>query len=261
MKFRPAQACASLLLGFGALTSTLAETHTWVSPELERVGELVGGAHVVEENFRRGENTVRLFGVVFNSRDFALRVVANPGGSALSLEEAVREVGGLAGVNASYFTEDFRPLGLIWIGGRQIQAVQPGSRLLSGILTSGQRGLDLYRPSELRLDGVSDALQAGPFLIDQTREVSGLNSEKNARRTVVATDGKRQWALLTLSACTLADAAQILHESRLFGGNPVRRALNLDGGGSTGIFLHGQAQDWNYPPRSRVANYLVLVPR
>jgi uncharacterized protein YigE (DUF2233 family) len=261
MRLRPALALATLLLGIGSLPSAHSETNTWVSPELERVGELVGGAHVVEENFRRGENTVRLLAVVFSSRDFALRIVANPDGSALSLEEAVREVGGLAGTNASYFTEDFRPLGLLYIRGRQLQPVQPGSRLLSGILTSGQRGLDLYRPSELRLDGVSEALQAGPFLIDQNRIVAGLNQDKNARRTIVATDGKRQWALLTLSACTLADAAQILHESRLFGGNPIRRALNLDGGGSTGIFVQGLARDWNYPPRSRVANYLVLVPR
>ena len=247
--------------GFLGVSTAVAEKHVWVAPELERLGDLPGGAHVVEEIFRRGENTTRLFGVVFSSRTFALRVVANPGGAALGLDEAVREAGGLAGINASYFDENTRPLGLVWVGGREVQGPRSGSRLLSGVVASGSNGLDLFRVAELRLDGVLDAIQAGPFLIDQSRPVAGLNADKAARRTVVATDGRRNWAILTLSACTLADASQILHETRLFDGRPVRRALNLDGGGSTGIFVQGDAREWNFPPRSRVANYLVLIPR
>lgn len=261
MKLRWAILLLGLQLAAGWASPAAAENRTWVSPELERIGDLPGGAYLVEETFRRGEDSVRLFGVVFNSRTHALRVVSNPEGSALTLEEAVREAGGVAGTNGSYFTEDFRPLGLLWVRGRQVQAVQNGSRLLSGVLTCGEKGLDLFRVSELRLEGVSDAIQAGPFLLDQSKIVAGLNREKAARRTVVATDGRRNWALLTLSACTLADAAQILHESRLFEGRPVRRALNLDGGGSTGIFVQGETRHWDFPPRSRVANYLVLVPR
>lgn len=259
---------AMILLLCGLFAGSLqAGARGWVAPELERLGELPQGAHVVEETFHRGESTVRLFGVVFSSRHYGFSVVGNPGGSALDLAEAVREAGGIAGTNGSYFTEELRPLGLVRLDGETRQSVQKGSRLLSGVVLAGDGGLDLLRVAELAGKGLSiynrsmSGLQGGPFLIDQAALVPGLEATKPARRTVVATDGQRNWALLTLSSCTLADGAAILHETRIFEGRPVRRALNLDGGSSTGIFVQGDNREWNYPPRSRVPNYLILVPR
>src|SRR5436190_837314 len=86
-----------------------------------------------------------------------------------------------------------------------------GSPLLSGMLASTNDKLILTRASEFKLGPkTKEAIQAGPFLVDQGKAVDGLDSKRVARRTFVATDGKGSWAFVCTSPISLADLGAAL---------------------------------------------------
>jgi hypothetical protein len=114
-----------------------------------------------------------------------------------------------------------------------------------------------YTPSK----GDSDALQAGPFLVEKGAPIAGLQATKTARRTVIATDGKGHWALLTLSPVTLASAAELLASREVFPDFPVAQALNLDGGSSTAFWVGTEGRPFYAPEFGRVRNFLAILPR
>ncbi len=231
----------------------------WESIGLRKLVELPKDAHFVEEEFRSGNRSVRLRGVVFSSRNFTLRVIENPGGNMQNLATAMQSTGCIAGTNGGYFHPDFRPLGLVVSNGVELHGLER-ARLLSGLISARKGEIDLDRFAEFRKDGVRDALQAGPFLIDDGQPVAGLESSRIARRTIVATDGKRNWALLIASSCSLADAAEILSVSKIFGAHSIRRALNLDGGSSTGLWVNLPGDPFLISPLVPVSNYLGVAP-
>ena len=123
----------------------------------------------------------------------------------------------------------------------------------------GGRG-SLHRPGDL--PGKADyALQAGPFLVDRGKPVAGLNAGRSARRTVIVADAKGVRALVVLSPVTLAEAGQILVTPKLFGDLVVTRALNLDGGSSTALWVRTKAAPFYLREFKSVRNYVAIVPR
>jgi len=107
-------------------------------------------------------------------------------------------------------------------------------------------------------------LQAGPFLVDAGQPVAGLEAKRAARRSVVATDGAETWAILILDHATLAEAAALLATPGVLGdGKKLIRALNLDGGSSTGLWVRGAgAASPRYSPEfGTVRNFLGVFPR
>jgi hypothetical protein len=92
--------------------------------------------------------------------------------------------------------------------------------------------------------------------------VTGLNDERLARRTIVATDGRGRWALVAISPVTLADAARALCLKGVTGSWMIANALNFDGGSSTAlraVFEERALIDiTSFGP---VRNYLAIVRR
>lgn len=248
-----------LLAWLAALSPAAA---SWTPGALTERAELPGPALVWERSVTAGSRTVRLTGVSFSVRDCTLRVVDNPPPSLMSLAEALAASGAVAGVNGGYFHKDFRPLGLLVAGGEPLHGFER-AKLLSGVLAVTDQKISLLRAGDYttRLP-VRDALQAGPWLVEKGRVISGLNGEKLARRTVVATDGGDRWVLLVTSPVTLAEAGAVLALPDLMPGWTVRDALNLDGGSSTALLAlrDGQAVV-DIPSFGSVRNYLAIVPR
>jgi hypothetical protein len=107
-------------------------------------------------------------------------------------------------------------------------------------------------------------LQTGPYLVEGGRAVRGLSSSDPSRRTFVATDGRGRWVLgATLSAPTLADLAQSLAAPGALTGWKVDRAINLDGGSSTGLLFDRKSGEAPVAlhPWKRVRNLLGIRPR
>ncbi len=203
----------------------------------------------------------------FTSRAYRLTVIdlgAGTDAATPALAEAFRSATCLAGVNGGYFHANGQPLGLVIAQGRRINRFET-AKLLSGVVYSDDRGLHLVRRSRFRdHPGITALLQTGPYLVEDGRTVRGLSTSATDRRTFIATDWRGHWVLgATLNRVTLADLAESLASPESLTPWRVDRAINLDGGSSSGFFFErGEDQaPVTLTPWKRVHNLLGIVSR
>lgn len=155
-----------------------------------------------------------------------------------TLPEAFRQAGLTAGVNGGFFHPDWRPLGLMIAGGHRINRFET-TRLLSGVLYSDARGVHLVRRGRFQdHPGIDALVQSGPYLVENGRAVRGLSDRNSSKRTFVATDWRGHWILgATPTPLTLAELAECLATPGALAPWPIERAINLDGGSSSGFFF------------------------
>lgn len=207
-----------------------------------------------------GDRVVEMHLVFFDTSGCDLRVIDHPGEQG-DLDSAMRENHCIAGVNGSYFHPDRTPLGLVIADGREVHPLER-AKLLSGILTAKPGHFSLVRYAEFAPDrAITQALQSGPFLVDRGEAVPGLEPKRRAERTVVLSDGKGKGALLVCRAVSLAEMAAIISTPGVISEMHVHRALNLDGGSSTGLWVATGAMPFYRPELSSVRTYLALLPR
>jgi len=216
------------------------------------------GLSYLVKTIRDGAEVRQIYLLLLDPKLTTLRVVDNPRG-AHTLGEAMAENGCLAGVNGSYFQPGFIPLGLEISKGRTIHPLERG-KLISGVVVVNRGRVSVLRVPEFRQSSpAQEALQCGPFLVDHGAVVPGLNALKSAYRTVVISDGKGHCGLLMAESVTLAEMARILATPNLFPELKISRALNLDGGTSSALWV-------KEPPVyqhefKRVRNFLGIVNR
>jgi exopolysaccharide biosynthesis protein len=204
-----------------------------------------------------GSSRAELHVITFQNKTHTLTVMDNPQ-AAFTLATAAEKRGALAAVNGGYFHPDRKPLGLVVRQGKEVHGFER-ARLLSGLIVVRDGRVQLQRAGEFKPGAsVREALQAGPFLVDGGKAVAGLNATRSAARTVVFTDGAGGCGLLVCRYTTLAETGEILASPGLLPKGKITRALNLDGGSSTGLWVRGGV----YLREHRdVRNYLALVPR
>jgi hypothetical protein len=206
-----------------------------------------------------GGVALKLHLIQFDRGRCALRVLDLPEGAAVS--ETVRAAGGLAGINGGYFTPDHSPLGLVVSQGAKLHPLET-SKLLTGLLVVTARGASLVRIGEFRPGpALREALQAGPFLVDHGRPVDGLNATRAAERTVILADKQGAFALMITDPVSLADLGQILATPELFPGLNIERALNLDGGSSTALWVDAAPEPFSKPEWKQVRNAVAIMAR
>jgi len=246
----------AILLALLAASAARAE---WALTFEKVVAELPGGAVFIEREVQQDGAAVRIQGVVFREKNHQLAVIDNP--KRGSLGEAMAASGAIAGVNGGYFHEDFTPVGLEIAGGTTINGFER-AKLLSGVFVVKGRKPRLVRSSGYeRSKNDAHALQAGPFLVDDGEPPAGLNDTRRARRTVIATDGRDRWAILLFSSVTLAEAARILATPSVFGDFRVARALNLDGGSSSALWVATGPKPFYLREIGSVRNFVAVIPR
>ncbi len=136
------------------------------------------------------------------------------------------------------------------------------ARLLSGLVISTATRTVLLRTGEYKpADGNREALQAGPFLVDGRKPVAGLNGTARAARTAVFSEALGVAGMLVADAVTLAELGAILATLEILPGRKIERALNLDGGTSSGLWVRQQGEAFYCREWKQVRNYLVVVPR
>lgn len=206
--------------------------------------------------------------VWFHDSRHTFRVVDNgPGGSPRfpSLEEAVKRNGALAGSNGGFFHPDFSPSGLMIATGETWGKFGEGALLSGVILSSGRRNPYLLRRAEYSADKYkpTDLIQSGPFLVDQGVTVKGLSPENSRRRTFVLHDGGDWFALGLSDPFTLAELGRLLARPEFSPLHRIHRALNLDGGSSSGLYFDpgNAAVPIRVEPIKAVRNFVVIVPR
>lgn len=195
--------------------------------------------------------------IVFSEKNVQCQVIDHPARDK-TLAQTMLEQHFLAGVNGGYFHPDGRPLGLVISQGKTVHAEETAPRLLSGFFVVAEKKLQLVHVGEKLPEGITEALQAGPFLINHRNSVSGLEATRIARRTFVATDGHGLWMIGTISPVTLKNAASILRAAAalFFRGYSIERALNLDGGSSSALWVDLSSEPFSQSEIGRVRNFL-----
>jgi exopolysaccharide biosynthesis protein len=205
------------------------------------------------------ENRVTINLAVFSMRSSTLRVIDNP--SAESLETIAKRGSFAAGVNGGYFDPENKPVGLMISRGTVVAPLRR-ARLLSGVMIVSAGRLDLLRTTEYSATRkASEALQCGPFLVDRGQVIAGLNNTRSARRTFVAIGESDQATIGSCSGVTLAELGRILATRAIASDLGIRRALNLDGGSSSGFWFAGEQGPILIPEQKTVRNFVMLVPK
>jgi len=216
--------------------------------------------HVVLEDAAASEGiTVDL--AIFPTKSCMLRVLQNEGGAA-SLSEVMKHEACLAGVNGGYFDEKFAPIGLRIVNGQMIAPLQR-ARLITGVLVASTRGVQIIRAREFsRRPGITTAIQCGPFLVDRGEPISGLNDANLARRTFAATTNGNRALLGVCSQVSLAKLSRVLATTSLAEDLKIERALNLDGGSSSGFwFARENGGAFSIPEQKPVRDFVGIVSK
>jgi exopolysaccharide biosynthesis protein len=214
---------------------------------------------VVVESAGSGRVTIDL--AIFSTKSCTLRILQNEDGTS-TLAEAMERETCLAGVNGGYFDEKFAPIGLRIVNGQTIAPLQR-ARLITGVLAASSRGVQIVRAREFsRRPGVTAAVQCGPFLVDQTRPINGLNNSNVARRTFAATTNPGRALLGVCSSVSLAELSKILATTSFDEDLKIERALNLDGGSSTGFwFARENGGAFSISEKKAVRDFVGIVPK
>ncbi len=222
-----------------------------------------GGAthqHVVLENSEQRER-VTLDLAIFSTKSCTLRLLQNEGG-ADDLGQAMRRDNCLAGVNGGYFDEKFAPLGLRITNGQIIAPLQR-ARLITGVLVASSRGVQIVRSREFsRRSGVSAAVQCGPFLVDRSQPIAGLNNSRPARRSFAAVTTPNRALVGVCSQLSLAELSRMLATTSFAGDLKIERALNLDGGSSTAFwFARENGSAFSIPEQKPVRDFVGVIAK
>jgi len=243
------------------LASVVSSSADWKITGAVELGKLPGGSAVRRVELGDNGVTAQLTAIVFSSKSYSVRVLDSRSPGRTKLDPSLAEAGCVAGVNGSYFQADFRPVGLMVADGREIGPFEK-AKLLAGVLAVRGTRPEIVRSSKFaKSSDLRQAVQCGPMLVEGEQPVAGLNGERSARRTVVATDGHGRWALIYLTAVTLADAARILTVPGILGDWRPSTALNLDGGSSSGLWAATSPEPVSLPEFGHVRNYIGIAPR
>jgi hypothetical protein len=216
--------------------------------------------HVVLENTLGAEHTTVDL-ALFSTKSCTLRVLQNEGGGD-GLAEVMRNENYLAGVNGGYFDEKFAPIGLRIANGKMIAPLQR-ARLITGVLFASSRGVQIVRSREFsRRAAATTAIQCGPFLVDRSQPIGGLNNSRPARRTFAATTNSGRALVGVCSDVSLAELSKILAATSFAEDLKIERALNLDGGSSTGFwFARESGGAFSIPEQKPVRDFVAVVPK
>lgn len=234
----------------------------WTVRSQSTPAKLQGGAVQVKKQLDGPTHAV-LNLILFNSGKYDLRVVSQPKqDQAVSLASKMGELGAIAGCNGGYFTPDFLPLGLEVSDGVRAGAFQRSS-LLGGVLAvRGGRPSLIWKEEYAEQKGTTQLFQAGPRLVVAGQPVPGLEATKRRARTFVLTDQSGNWAIGTCKSVTLRELSDILATRSLLSEITVKRALNFDGGSSTGLWWRAEdGREHSEREFARVRNFLVLMPK
>jgi hypothetical protein len=248
----------SALFLFALAATAHGEDWTIVSANSEPGRAGVFHRHILLENAATGQIAVDL--AIFSTKSCTLRVIQNENGAALG--DVMRQEQCLAGVNGGYFNDEFAPIGLRIVNGQIIAPLQR-ARLITGVLVASSRGVQIVRAREFsQHQKIVAAIQCGPFLVDGSRRVPGLNALQRARRTFAATGPNGHALLGFCSGISLADLATVLATTPIAGDLKIERALNFDGGSSSAFwFARENGSVFSIPERKPVRDFVALVPK
>ncbi len=143
-------------------------------------------------------------------------------------------------INANYFDEHGKPLGLVVNQGNVHHKIHHGGKTLTGLFVIHRNGVEIVDRSYTRLPSVLEALQAGPRLLIGGKPPEGFRQNNTStRRSGICLDHKKRLVIFAVSSTLLGLTLEQTQQILLHRDVGCVDALNLDGGGSTQLFVSG----------------------
>jgi len=159
-----------------------------------------------------------------------------------TIKEMTSSNKGVLGVNASFFDHSKAPLGLIIKDKNKVQDLVNEGNLLSGVLFFKEGKWQILHRRDFVEEDVEQALQAGPRLIYNKKPINITTKPVAAKRTGVALDNDGALIFYATKGRILRPSFQQMQRFLLRPDLNILHALNLDGGGSTQLFLDTDKQ-------------------
>lgn len=215
--------------------------------------------------------SITLSGVAFDSRSHRLKVVDQPRGPGSIYPDAAsaaRSLGGVAGVNAGFFTPEGQPLGLVMSSGKPSGSWNSASSIGNALWYRGPNGkTEICRRDKIgrkAAGSMPELLQSGPLLVENGNAVKGMETDKISGRMALLWDGGNRWWIGRASPCSLDAFGKALATGSPAGW-PVKMALNLDGGRSVDFWasssVPGGPKAYRAPFGKPARNFLILIPK
>jgi hypothetical protein len=230
------------------------------------ITSLDAGAVAVKKTVEIGDSgPTEIHYVVFDGSLVGLKVVDQPRREvAKLLHDLLPTTPAFAGCNGGYFhvMGDFSPTGLQICDGQRIGVLGEGEHV--GSLIVKPDGPRLCWPEEVLDDGsIQQLVQCSPWLVKAGKTFPSSPEEPRHRRTFIATDERGRWCIGCTSGIELSGLAALVADNRVIPELTVRRALNLDGGPSSGLWWRSpDGKDGGFPqPGNPVRNLIALFPK
>jgi uncharacterized protein YigE (DUF2233 family) len=184
--------------------------------------------------------------------------------TAGTIKEIHEQSGSLLTFNGGFFTEDFKPTGLLISKNKTLRKASPAS-LLNGVFAISKYGkADMLESGDsLNSPDYTFAIQGGPLLIDKNGEIAvNDKSPDTASRTAVGLDKNGNVVLVLIkqsllnmdNEITLYQFARLLKDAPELKDLGLHGVLNLDGGTSSGLMIDSQY----YPEMVKVQNVVIV---
>ena len=185
-----------------------------------------------------------------------------------TIRSLCRAAGASVCINSNFFDEQGKALGVVISRGIIHQKAHRGGGTLTGILFATSKGVGITHRDTFSINGVVEAAQAGPRLISQGQIVPGLKeSSFRTNLSGVCLDSKGRIVLYRVTAGVFGSSLPLLQNLLLSPAVECLDALNLDGGGSSQLYLAGEipghagaVREENFAGRDEVPIALGLFP-
>lgn len=185
-----------------------------------------------------------------------------------TVQALCKAAGAVACVNANFFDEQGKPLGLVMSRGIIHQRTHKGGGLLTGILYVTPKKIGIEHRDTFTPDGVVEAAQAGPRLVSKGIIVEGLKeSSRSSNLSGICIDAQQRVAIFRVTSGVFGGS---LHQLQSLLASPsigCVEALNFDGGGSSSMYISGEIQghagavrEENFPGTDEVPVAIGLFP-
>ena len=144
----------------------------------------------------------------------------------------------VACINANFFDENGKPLGLIVTRGLTLQGLHRGGKTLTGVFQISRQLPSIVNRTDFSAAAVVEAVQAGPRLISGGVPVVGLREDTSSnRRSGVCIDREQRVILYLLNTGFFGTSLKHLRDALISSMIGCEDALNLDGGGSAQLYI------------------------
>jgi len=184
--------------------------------------------------------STQIYLVRTNLRDYRLKVLRSSefGKKISNARRICEESRAAVCINASFFDEAGKPLGLLVSDGTILQRMHFGGNTLTGVFELSRNQMQISHRTAAQPSVALEAVQAGPRLIADGRSATLKKEGRiSTRRSGVCIDGENRLVLFVAIPGVLGYSLENLIDLLMSRQVGCQQALNLDGGGSTQLYV------------------------